>query len=605
MKTKRFLAMMVVLAMVMSCMVTGVSANTTTGLSENYEVADPEASVPVIADNALTFTNNSRSGVNATGMTKSEVYDSEKNKNVMKLTFNEKANTSGVATDVLASLDGLAALMKDGSANTISFDYKVTGTLVGNIAMFFVGASATDLSDNGTKYPAIGLRNKGGIAAFARPNANRAKWYDYVGDKWISQDSDNKQWNRLTIAVDENGTKITAVYINGQATTFQNPNGYGLITDGVTNKGEIDKILFNTEGAVTAENGLAILLDNIKVYEGAPKLADTTDLTSELTFVNDTSNPGFAHMTDGYAMDPVKGAVRKLTFDAKAAETNARAGLSGFSEYMTDENVNTICFDYKLSGSSTNHVGFFLNDTAGAEYWSKTYASMILGNSQGIQLRNRPSSNGSDWYSYGGNTNRYQATPNNREWNRAVLEVNNVTGEVKGYINREYYGAISGATTSAANLDTIFFNTEPLVGAGGTDANGSLSILLDNIEVYPGSVNVKDANYLEVVGADGLAIDEFNAGDTVYVKAGLKNETEVAKDYLVILGVYDEVGACVDAKLYELKNVQAGAEGYINGETLGLALPNDAATVRAFLWNTWDSLAPVCDFDTAVLKSAE
>lgn len=604
MKAKRFLVMMVVLAMIMSCMA-GISATAEPSLFEGYEVTDPESSVSVVADNALTFTNNQRSGVTATGMTKSEVYDSEKNKNVMKLTFNEKANTSGVATDVLASLDGLAALMKDGSANTISFDYKVTGTLVGNIAMFFVGASATDLSDNGTKYPAIGLRNKGGIAAFARPNANRAKWYDYVGDKWISQDSDNKQWNRLTIAVDENGTKITAVYINGQAATFQNPNGWGLITDGTTAKGEIDKILFNTEGAVTAENSLAILLDNIKVYEGDPKLADTTDLTSELTFVNDTSNPGFANMTDGYAMDPVRGAVRQLMFNAKAAETNTRAGLSGLSKYMTDEKVNTICFDYKLSGSSTNHVGFFLNDTAGAEYWSKTYASMILGNSQGIQLRNRPSSNGSDWYSYGGNTNRYQATPNNREWNRAILEVNNVTGEVKGYINREYYGSISGATTSAANLDTIFFNTEPLVGAGGTDANGSLSILLDNIEIYPGAVNIKDADYLDVVDADGFAIDKFEAEGAVYVKAGVKNETSLAKDYIVILAVYDSRGACIDIKIHEIKDVQQGAEGLVEGTSLGLTLPNDAVEVKAFLWDTWSSIKPLRDFDAATLKTAE
>lgn len=602
MKTKRILAMMVVLTIVMSCMMTGVSANASLGLSENYDIVDLESLVPVVAENALTFTNNTRSGVVATGMTKSEVYDNEKGKNVMKLSFNEKANTAGAATDVLSSLDGLASLMKDGSANTISFDYKVAGTMAGNIAMFFVGADATDLSDNGTKYPAIGLRNAGGIAAFARPNANRTKWYDYVGDKWISQDSDNKQWNRLTIAVDENGTKITAIYINGKATTFQNPNGWGIITDGTTAKGEIDKILFNTEGAVTADNGLAILIDNVKVYEGAPKLVNTADLTSELTLINDTSNPGFAHMTDGYAIDPIKGVVRQLTFDAKAEETNVRAGLSGFAKYMTDANVNTISFDYKLGGTSTNHVGFFLNDTAGAEYWSYTYASMILGNSKGIQLRNRPSSNGSDWYSYGGNANRQQALPNNREWNRAVLEVNNVTGEVKGYINREYYGSISGATTSAANLDTIFFNTEPLVGAGGTDVNGSLSILLDNIKVYPGAVNVTDADYLEIVDANGASITEFNAEDTVYVRAGLENKTSEAKDYLVILGVYDELGACVDAKLYELNEVQAGALGSVDGETLGVTLSSDAKTVRAFLWNTWDSLAPVCDFDTAVLK---
>lgn len=186
-----------------------------------------------------------------------------------------------------------------------------------------------------------------------------------------------------------------------------------------------------------------------------------------------------------------------------------------------------------------------------------------------------------------------------------MLEINNVTGEVKGYINREYYGAISGTTTSPANLNTIFFNTEPLVGAGGTDANGSFSILLDNIKAYPGSVNAMDADYLEVADVNGVSIDEFNAGDTVYIKAGIKNETSEAQDYLVILAAYDNSGACMDVKIHELKDVQAGAQGEVAGTTLGLNLPDDAATVKAFLWDSWDSLKPLCDFDTAVLKVAE
>lgn len=233
-----------------------------------YTYKNVEEEISAIPDSALNFANNTRSGVTATGMTKSEVYDSEKDKNVMKLTFNDKVESSGKSIDVLATLGGLSALLKDNSANTISFDYKVTGASTGNIGIFFVGKDATDFSDNGTKYPAIGIRNAGGIAAFARPNANRAAWYSYVGDSWVSCDSDNTNWNRLTVVIDENGTKITDVYVNGQVATFQNPNGWGLITDGTTAKGEIDKILFNTEGEVSAVKDLAILLDNIKVYPG-------------------------------------------------------------------------------------------------------------------------------------------------------------------------------------------------------------------------------------------------------------------------------------------------------------------------------------------------
>lgn len=233
-----------------------------------YTYTNIEEEISAIPDSALVLTNNKRSGVTATGMTQSKVYDEEKSKEVMQLVFNNKVDSSGKSIDVLASLDGLAALLKDGSENIISFDYKVTGASMGNIAMFFVGASATDMSETSTKYPAIGIRNAGGIAAFARPMANRGAWYSYVGDSWVSHDSDNTKWNRLTIALDGNGTKITAVYINGQVATFQNPNGFGLITDGTTAKGEIDKILFNTEGEVSEAKDMAILLDNIKVYPG-------------------------------------------------------------------------------------------------------------------------------------------------------------------------------------------------------------------------------------------------------------------------------------------------------------------------------------------------
>lgn len=317
---KKIASAIIAMTIALSVIGQGVALAATPTVPYTYKNVEEE--IEVIPDSALTFTNNSRSGVTATGMTKSEVYDSDKDKNVMKLTFNDKVDSSGKSIDVLASLDGLSALLKDNSANTISFDYKVTGTSTGNVGMFFVGKSATDLSDNGTKYPAIGIRNAGGIAAFARPAANRAAWYSYVGDSWVSHESDNTQWNRLNIVVDNNGMTITAVYINGQAATFQNPNGWGLITDGTTAKGEIDKILFNTEGAVTAENSLAILLDNIKVYPG------------KIDFTGDNAFEGIWNFENGLKM------------------TNF--GLSNSEGSMIYNVQSDVCVKTKLSNLSEN-----------------------------------------------------------------------------------------------------------------------------------------------------------------------------------------------------------------------------------------------------------
>ena len=90
--------MMMILSMVISC-IQGASANTEAGLSESYDVTDPESVVNVVADDALTFTNNERSGITATGMTKSLVYDSEKGKNVMSLAFNEKVAWNSANND--------------------------------------------------------------------------------------------------------------------------------------------------------------------------------------------------------------------------------------------------------------------------------------------------------------------------------------------------------------------------------------------------------------------------------------------------------------------------------------------------------------------------
>ena len=151
------------------------------------------------------------------------------------------------------------------------------------------------------------------------------------------------------------------------------------------------------------------------------------------------------------------------------------------------------------------------------------------------------------------------------------------------------------------NMDSICFQT-----AAGVANYGDLAIVFDNIVAYPGPAKVEDLGYaLDIANADGLAIDEFNAEETVYVNAKVKNETNEAKDYLVILAGYSKSGACVDVKIHELKDVQAGAVGSVDGTTLGLKLPGDVTTVKAFLWENWDSLRPVCNFDTAVLKVAE
>lgn len=90
-KIKSFSVLIIVLSVVMSWM-SGVYANANDGLLESYDVTDPESEVFVVADDALTFTNNEslNSGITETGMIKSKVYDAEKGKSVMKLAFNEK-----------------------------------------------------------------------------------------------------------------------------------------------------------------------------------------------------------------------------------------------------------------------------------------------------------------------------------------------------------------------------------------------------------------------------------------------------------------------------------------------------------------------------------
>lgn len=636
MKTKRFLVLAVVSSMVMSCMGGITAVAVSTELHEAYEVVDPEAAIPVISPESFTLTNGNIEGLTCTGMTKGEVFDSEKGKNVMKLSFNPKAAGSGVADapNVAASLDGFADLLVDGAKNTISFDYKITGSSDGNVGIF-----VSDQMRYHTDIHRVGawLRNSGGMCVYKGTALNSVNnvnnWNIWIGDanwNWTKQlDSDNKHWNRLTFVVDETGKKILHSYLNGEHGVSKNETdmitpkddeGAIDLTSGlyaaqqyVSLESEVNSLFFNTAGAVDETHDLAVLIDNIRVYEGEPTFADTSAVTSALTLENMTTEHDLlGYMTDGYVMDPVKGAVRRLVFAPKkdafiAAYTNAdvRSGLTGFSPYMTDEKVNTISFDYKLSGSSTNHAGLFLNDYVGASYWGLSYAGVFLNNKGGICMRgDKPNNNQSDWYNYAGAVEQHQVSSNNREWNRLTLEVNQETKKIKAYLNRKFFNELdcSATTMPITNMNSIFFNTKPAVGANN-DPTGTLSILLDNISAYPGKAKVTEVDALELINASGIDIDEFNKGESVYVKASVENDTNTEQNYIVILAVYDGKGACVDVVLHELNDVQPGEIGYIDGTTLGVTLPEEAATVKAFLWSAWNSITPLCDFDTATLAA--
>jgi len=408
MKQKRFLVSVLVLIIVMSCFgsISAIASTTSNELNEAYEAVNPEADIPVVEADALTLTNGTINNVICTGMTKSEVYDREKGRNVMKLSFNPKTEGTQKANaeDVAASLGGFSALLKDGVANTISFDYKIIGSSTGNVGIFL---SDTICYDTGKDRVGLLLGNSGGMSVQPRSVSNRVtgseNWncYPTVHGKWGRQlDSDNRQWNRITFAVDNTGKKVTEAYLNGeQGTTANGTSMNPIAKQWNALDTEIDALLFNTAGEVTDTSDLAVLIDNIRVYEGAPQLADTSAITSALILENDTSNPTeLGNMTDGYVMDPVKGAVRKITFNQKGADKNVRSGLTGFRQYMTDETVNTISFDYKFGGSSKNNVGFFLNDAVGDKYWGQYVGAAVFGNKDGIAIiGDRANQNSGDW----------------------------------------------------------------------------------------------------------------------------------------------------------------------------------------------------------------
>jgi len=345
-------------------------------------------------------------------------------------------------------------------------------------------------------------------------------------------------------------------------------------------------------------------LDNVEV--GTVTKAKAPDFVLTNGAVNGTTITGVKEAK--YYDEAKEKEVRRFNFDKKsygadtAGSTDVRASLDGFKKFMTDENVNTISFDYKITGTSNAHIGLFLAKDAN-DYANKQSTGILLNNSQGIMVLPKVNWNQgySDWY--GQITSNAKVFPNNREWNKLTLEVNNKTGEVTAYINRQKFTVCANVTAPAnppIDMNSICFQT-----AGEVANDGDLAILMDNIVAYPGSAKIDDIDYVEIVNADGTAIDKFNAGDTLYVSAGVKNVKAEAKDYIAILAVYDEYGACVNADLYELKGVQSGQNGFVEGTTLGFALPSDAVTVKAFLWNNWNSLAPVCPFDTATLTVAE
>lgn len=147
------------------------------------------------------------------------------------------------------------------------------------------------------------------------------------------------------------------------------------------------------------------------------------------------------------------------------------------------------------------------------------------------------------------------------------------------------------------DMDSLAFQT-----AGLVSNDGDLVILFDNISVYPGKAKLSEAEGIRITDADGNPVKTFKAGDTLYVNVKSTNNTDAEKDYVAVYGIYDAKGACVDVKFFEINDVLAGGAINVSGENLNFTAPAGAKEVKAFLWQTWDSLTPVCEEVTATAE---
>ena len=299
-------------------------------------------------------------------------------------------------------------------------------------------------------------------------------------------------------------------------------------------------------------------------------------------------------MTESTVYDAEKNKdVRSFNFNKKAEGANkagsadVRAVLSGFAKYMTDETVNTISFDYKITGESQGHIGMFLVNGA-EDFGEQVDPGVLIGNTNNanIQWKINRNTGGSDWYSYARNFYEHtiEVTTDNRQWNRITLEINKKTGDVTGYMNGELFSYDPVAENKAVNpptdMDSIAFQTAGLVAN-----DGDLAILLDNIKVYPGKMKYsKNANDGVWRFETGLDVESFGIADADgefinsvqsehYVKTTLSNTTDEVMNVLIFISGYDRgIMESVDAKKIE---IQPGEKFIIDNENNSMYLNNE------------------------------
>lgn len=313
---------------------------------------------------------------------------------------------------------------------------------------------------------------------------------------------------------------------------------------------------------------------------------------SDFVLINSSKIDGIkvTGMTDGYVYDNAKGKdVRCIGFKKKPAGENTkgaavvRASLDGFAKYMTDPDINTISFDYKLSGPSDGALGMFMGANVD-DYGDQLDTAILIGNKTGINVRPKINRNEvSDWYAFAINKweGTIEATPNNREWNRITIEINKKNGEVSSYLNGEFFSFDTNTGHGAnppTDMNSFLFQT-----AAGIENDGDLSILFDNIKVYPGKTKYTSDSAYEGKWsfATGLVLDGFgfanSAGEMitevqsdVCVKTTLSNQSEKEMKALLFMSGYkDGVMESVDLKMCI---IDAGASLVIDNDENTIAL---------------------------------
>lgn len=318
----------------------------------------------------------------------------------------------------------------------------------------------------------------------------------------------------------------------------------------------------------------------------------------------DNPNWGNQYLTETFDDVSGRGKVWTIPFGKGMAASAVNGVLGGLGQYMKGD-VNYIKFDFKtenaynftfapLPASTYTHYMNFSTSKNGWMYansFAEVNQTGLNKNQSVLDSNSKGQINaGAEWRK-GAEAVDYVAG----EWYTLTYIFDKTDGKIKLYLDDVFQYEVSVSAEILSTIDRLLIWNHK----SSVDANVSRYMSLDNLEV--GTVQTPEKDNVKIVNASGTEIDELNAGDSVYVKAGVTNNTNAEQDYIVILAVYDGKGACVDVVLHELNDVQAGNRGYIDGTTLGLTLPEETATVKAFLWSAWNSITPLCDFDTATL----